>query len=135
MPQMTITRTGRSGKPTLHGNTAIPNAFSGSDVYVDPVLSTEGMSIVDVTFTPCARTHWHTHEKGQLLRVLAGSGWVCDKGEKPVKISKGDVVWCPAGTTRWHGADDESLMVHQATSFGAVEWGAEVADEEYKARK
>ena len=84
-----------------------------------------------MNFAPCARTYWHTHEKGQLLRVQAGSGWICDKGGKPTRIGVGDVIWCPPGTTHWHGAGDRSYMVHQASSFGGVEWLEEVKDEEY----
>jgi quercetin dioxygenase-like cupin family protein len=129
---MQISCNSRSGKPSIHGNKAIENAFTGNDVYIDPVLSTEGMSIVNVTFTPCARTHWHTHEKGQILRVVVGSGWVCDFGKQPVKINVGDVIWCPPGTKHWHGADNASYMCHQATSFGGVTWEEEVDDQEYE---
>lgn len=131
MPRMQFARSARSGAPSVHGNTAIPNAFSGSNVFIDPVIRTEDMSVANVNFAPCARTHWHTHGGGQLLTVLAGSGWVCDKGSEPVKLSVGDVVWCPPGTTHWHGADDKSYMVHQAVSFGSVEWREAVEDEEY----
>lgn len=91
----------------------------------------EHISIVTVMFTPCARTNWHTHEKGQFLRVVAGSGWVCDKGGDPQRLNVGDVVWCPPGTTHWHGADDGSYMVHMAVSHGKVDWLQPVTDEEY----
>jgi quercetin dioxygenase-like cupin family protein len=128
MPEMQFART---GAPSVHAPSTIPNAFTGNNVYIDPILRAEGISIGNVNFSPCARTNWHTHGGGQLLRVLAGSGWLCDKGGKPVKINVGDVIWCPPGTTHWHGADDGSYMVHQAVSLGSVEWGAEVGDEEY----
>jgi quercetin dioxygenase-like cupin family protein len=121
----------RTGAPSVHAPSAIPNAFTGNDVYIDPVLSAEGISIANVNFSPCARTHWHTHAGGQLLRVLAGSGWLCDEGREPVKINAGDVIWCPPGTTHWHGADDGSYMIHQAVSLGGVQWGAEIGDNEY----
>lgn len=130
---MQISRSG--SKPSIHGPSAIENAFTGGDVYIDPVHAAEGINVSNVNFAPCARTHWHTHAGGQLLTVIAGSGWVCDKGAKPVKISAGDVVWCPAGTTHWHGADEGSYMVHQAVSLGGVEWLEKVADEEYGKRR
>ena len=82
-----------------------------------------------------ARTYWHHHEGGQFLHVLAGSGWICDKGGRPQKITVGDVIWCPPGTTHWHGADDASYMVHQAVSHGKLEWRDEVGDEEYGQKK
>ena len=86
---------------------------------------------------PCcsARTYWHYHEGGQFLHVLAGSGWICDKGGRPQRITVGDVIWCPPGTTHRHGADDGSYMVHQAVSHGKVEWRDEVGVEEYEQKR
>ncbi|KAG9774091.1 hypothetical protein KCU88_g5549, partial [Aureobasidium melanogenum] len=80
MPQMQISRASRNGAPSIQGNKAIANAFTGNNVYIDPVLNAEGMSIANVTFMPGARTHWHTHEKGQILRVVTGSGWATSFG-------------------------------------------------------
>jgi quercetin dioxygenase-like cupin family protein len=110
--------------------------FTG-DVWADPILQApeKGISILNVMFTPCARTHWHTHELGQLLTVTAGSGWVCDKGEAPIKLNVGDMVWCPAGTTHWHGAAEGSYMLHTAATHGKMVWGEAVTDEEYKKAK
>ena len=125
---MTISRNARSGKPSFPGSDL--GTFTGS-VWVDPVLVAEGMSVGNVNFSPCARTHWHYHEKGQLLVVMVESGWVCNKGGVPQKINVGDVIWCPPGTTHWHGANDSSYMVHQAISHGKVEWYDAVGDEEY----
>ena len=117
-------------RQTLH----LGPTFTG-DVWADPVLTTEGINILNVMFTPGARTHWHTHEKGQMLTVTAGSGWVCDKGGKPQKLSVGDIVWCPPGTTHWHGADKGSYMVHTAATHGKMDWGEPVSDEEYNSAK
>jgi quercetin dioxygenase-like cupin family protein len=132
MPQMIIVRDSRAGKDSVHGSTM--NTFTG-DVWIDPVLASEGISVANVNFTPCARTHWHYHGGGQLLRVIAGSSWICDKGGEPQRINVGDVVWCPPGTTHWHGADDASYMVHQAVSHGKVEWYDAVSDEVYSKKR
>ena len=86
-------------------------------------------------FIYSARTHWHHHEGGQYLHVLVGSGWICDKDGRPQKITVGDVIWCPPGTTHWHGADDGSYMVHQALTHGKIEWLNEIEDEEYRQRR
>lgn len=91
-------------------------------------------SIATVTFTPGARTNWHWHERGQLLTVIKGNGWICDKGEKAKRLHEGDVVWCPPGTTHWHGADDAAELMHIAFSMGAVEWYEAVSDTEYQAK-
>lgn len=101
MPTMQFARAGRSGAPLLDGDTAMPGAFSGNNVFLDPVIRADNMSVANVNFAPCARTNWHTHAGGQLLTVLAGSGWICGRGEEPIRLSVGDVVWCPpTGTAR-----------------------------------
>ncbi|KAK3051574.1 hypothetical protein LTR09_007229 [Extremus antarcticus] len=101
------------------------------DVYLDKIHFDKANTIANVTFTPCARTNWHTHEHGQLIRVVAGSGWVCDRGDKPKRLRVGDTVWCPPGTEHWHGADDGAYMVHFVHAHGDVEWLEPVSDEEY----
>lgn len=106
------------------------NTFTG-EVWMDPIHSGPGITMVNVMFTPCARTHWHTHEGGQMLRVLAGSGWICDKGGEPRRLNVGDMVWAEPGTTHWHGGDDGSFMLHLAVSHGTTSWHEPVTDEEY----
>jgi len=91
-------------------------------------------SVSMVTFTPGAHTYWHWHERGQLLTVTKGSGWVCDRGGEPKRLKEGDVVWCPPDTTHWHGADDGSEMMHIAFSMGGVKWLEAVNDQEYAAK-
>ena len=67
--------------------------FTGS-VWGDPVMQrTDHVTIGNVFFSPGGRTHWHSHEMGQVLHVLAGRGWVCKDGEAPQVIRGGDVVW------------------------------------------
>lgn len=60
------------------------------------------MMLNHVFFTPGSRTFWHTHERGQILEVKMGSGWVCDRGGVPRKIGVGDIVVCDAGTEHWY---------------------------------
>ena len=44
--------------------------FTG-EVWGDPVLpETDGVLINNVFFAPGARTHWHTHDQGQILVVM-----------------------------------------------------------------
>jgi quercetin dioxygenase-like cupin family protein len=125
---MTIVRDSRApDKKTLR----LGPTFTG-DVWADPILSQPNITILNVMFTPCARTHWHTHEDGQLLTVTAGSGWICDKDGEPQKLNVGDIVWCPPGTTHWHGADKDSYMIHTAVTHGKMNWLDPVSEEEYK---
>ncbi|KAL3464583.1 RmlC-like cupin [Aspergillus heterothallicus] len=128
MPESIIFPGGSSSQPTIK----VSATFTG-DVYLDPVSITpgSGVAIGNVTFTPCARTHWHTHEGGQIIRVIAGSGWICDKGGVPRRLKTGDAVWAPPGTTHWHGADDGSVMTHFVVGIGETVWHEAVSDEEY----
>lgn len=109
-------------------------SFTG-DVYLDGVLSQDNTVIGNVTFTPCARTFWHHHAGGQILKVLAGAGWVCDQGGEPQRIKVGDTVWCPPGTVHWHGADAGSYMTHTAISLGKTEFREEVSAEDFAKAK
>ncbi|KAL3480873.1 RmlC-like cupin domain-containing protein [Aspergillus californicus] len=113
-----------------HKTIKVGPTFTG-DVFLDPIKIDPKVAIANVTFTPCARTYWHTHEEGQVIRVVAGSGWICDKGGEARRIKTGDVIWAPAGTTHWHGADDESLMSHFVVGLGKTTWLEAVTDEEY----
>ena len=91
-----------------------------------------------VTFTPGARTAWHTHPVGQTLYVVSGVGWVQKEGEAARVIRAGDVVVIGAGENHWHGAEAGHTMVHMAMQEAdeggsVVTWGKKVTDAEYGA--
>src|SRR5208282_2841213 len=50
--------------------------FTGEVFPYLTMAATDGVTINTVNFTPCARTYWHSHEKGQILIVVAGRGLV-----------------------------------------------------------
>ncbi|BCS30700.1 cupin domain-containing protein [Aspergillus puulaauensis] len=127
MPESTIIEGSSNGGNT----TSQPTATFTGNVYVDLIHKDDQAAIANVTFTPCARTHWHTHGQGQFLKVVAGAGWICDKGSQPRRIKTGDVIWAPAGTTHWHGADDGSILTHLVVGLGNTTWHDAVTDEEY----
>jgi quercetin dioxygenase-like cupin family protein len=105
--------------------------FTGAAYPYLTMPSTDGVVINTVNFTPGARTHWHKHERGQILQVLAGRGLIQSQGE-PVQILRaGDTVWVPPGETHWHGAAPDSFMTHTAISLGATEWADAVSDADY----
>jgi len=117
--------------------------FTG-EVWIDSVVDNSllggGARIqgAQVTFTPGARTNWHTHPVGQTLFVISGLGWVQLEGEPAQVIRPGDVVAIAAGENHWHGAEASHTMVHIALQEGdengvAVTWGKPVSDEEYPA--
>jgi quercetin dioxygenase-like cupin family protein len=107
--------------------------FTGR-VWADPVLGDEdGVVVVNVFFEPGARTHWHTHEVGQVLHVVAGAGWLQVRGGPGAPLTAGDTAHIPAGEEHWHGGTASTAMLHLAVSIGATEWLDAVSDEDYRA--
>jgi quercetin dioxygenase-like cupin family protein len=90
-------------------------------VFQDPVITAEAPSRLGgsvVTFTPGARTAWHSHPVGQTLFCLSGVGRICFKGEKPQVLNPGDTVNIPPDTM--HGEQGQGTA-----------WGTHVSDAEY----
>jgi len=105
------------------------------DVVVNPTAPSRAQAVY-VSFSPGARTNWHTHPVGQTLHVVSGVGWVQLEGEAARRIAAGDVVVIAPGENHWHGADATHTMVHlamqEADETGKnVVWGTPVTAEEY----
>jgi 4-carboxymuconolactone decarboxylase len=90
-----------------------------------------------VMFEPGARTAWHSHPRGQILIVTAGTGRVQRWGDPIEEIRQGDVVRIPAGEKHWHGAAPQASMTHIAITEHRdgtrVQWMERVSDEQYNA--
>jgi len=89
-----------------------------------------------VTFTPGARTNWHTHAVGQVLHVLSGVGRYQLEGEPVQMLLPGDTVIIPPKARHWHGGAPDSLMTHLALSETseageATTWLEPVSDADY----
>jgi quercetin dioxygenase-like cupin family protein len=116
-------------------NTASENrtsTFTGT-VWADVLLAGEpGVTVNNVFFTPRSRTYWHTHDVGQILQVIAGSGFVVTRDGKTEAIRAGDIAWIPAGEEHWHGGSPDSFLLHTATSIGTTNWLDEVSDADYE---
>src|SRR5262245_56427231 len=89
-------------------------------VYADPILSSPDAGLTSVLFTPGARTFWHYHERGQILVVLGGAGFVCTEDGEPQPLSAGDIVWAPPGERHWHGGGPDTFLSHLAISLGTT---------------
>ena len=104
------------------------------------MLSTEQVSIANVTFEPGCRNNWHIHHAdkggGQILLVTAGKGWYQEWGKKPRALKAGDVVNIPAEVKHWHGAAKDSWFTHIAVEVpaenGRTEWCEPVSEAEYE---
>lgn len=118
---------GPAGPPTEHRTAT----FTGA-VYADALLDGgEGAAVTSVFFAPGGRTHWHSHENGQVLHVLEGRGVVGTQGDTPRPIGPGDIVWAPPGELHWHGGGPDSMVLHLAISLGVTSWHGPVADDDY----
>jgi 4-carboxymuconolactone decarboxylase len=118
-------------------STAPAQNFSGS-VRVEMLYAPSGperTSAGTVSFSPGARTAWHTHPLGQTLIVTSGVGRVQRSGGPIEEIRAGDVVHIPPGVKHWHGAAPGSAMTHiaitEAMDGKAVDWLEQVTDTQY----
>ncbi len=113
--------------------------FTGT-VRIDPLFQAPDPAFVQgaqVTFSPGARTAWHTHPLGQTLIVTAGLGWAQRLGGPVEEIRPGDVVWFAPNEKHWHGATDTNAMTHiaiQEKQDGkVVDWLEQVTEADYHA--
>ena len=113
--------------------------FTGN-VRIDPLVQAPAparVSVVSVTFEPCARTAWHSHPLGQTLIVTAGCGLVQSWGDPVEKIRPGDVILSLPGEKHWHGATATTAMTHisivEQLDGKAADWMEKVSDEQYQA--
>ena len=127
--------------PFPKGNQAPVANFTGV-VYVSMLVKedlTFNCVSANVTFTPGARSHWHTHAAGQILLVTDGLGYYQEKGQPIRLLHKGEVVQAQPGVEHWHGASPKQAMTHISlnvnTEKGIVDWGRAVTDQEYASFK
>ena len=114
--------------------------FFVGDVYVDQRYQGTAPAAISgglVSFTPGARTAWHTHPLGQTLYVVSGVGRVQMAGAPVREIRPGDLVWIPAGVKHWHGAAPDITMTHLALAEQqdgkVVTWLEQVSEGDYRA--
>ncbi len=118
-------------------NTTYAKYFIGTS-YLN-MLTTEGVTIGNVTFEPGCRNNWHIHHAkeggGQILLVTGGRGWYQEWGQPARQLHAGDVVVIPAGVKHWHGAAKDSWFAHLAVEVPGVEtlneWLEPVDDSQY----
>jgi quercetin dioxygenase-like cupin family protein len=93
--------------------------------------------VVQVAFDPGARTAWHTHPHGQLLRISSGVARVQSAGSPVRELKAGDAVWFAPGERHWHGAALAVRMVHLAIQLAddqgvTTTWLEPVSEAEYQ---
>lgn len=120
-----------------------PEWFTG-DVWLDMIATpNEGdqrMSAALVRFAPGARTAWHSHARGQYLRVTQGVAVCGTRDGHVVEARSGETIYTPPGEEHWHGAAEDCWMEHIALYEAADDpaqsttWLEHVADEDYRRR-
>ncbi len=86
------------------------------------------VEVVAVFFEDGARTRPHVHSTDQVLVFLEGEGVVATETERRV-VKAGEVVWVPAGTWHWHGANKGRSCCHLSVKPpGPTDWNAPLRD-------
>lgn len=125
--------------PIGNPNNGFAQYFIGQS-YLAPV-SSEQVSMFNVTFEPGCRNNWHIHHAdmggGQMLICVGGRGWYQEWGKPARELHPGDIVNIPAGVKHWHGAASDSWFSHLAIEVEGEntfnEWLEPVDDDQYKA--
>ena len=125
-----------NSRPTTN---ASADYFTGT-VKMDPIVvapEPANVRALRVSFSPGARTNWHTHPLGQTLYVLSGVGRIQKRGEAIQEILPGDTVWIAPLEKHWHGAAPDQAMCHIAIQEELdgkqADWLEPVSDEQYQA--
>jgi quercetin dioxygenase-like cupin family protein len=132
------TMTTQIENPIFPKGEKLENGYFTGDAFLEPLLAKDKnneFAMGSVTFEQGARTNWHIHPKGQILIVTEGEGLYQEKGKPAQIIKKGDVVNIPENVEHWHGASENTKMVHIAiTNYKGEEnvtWLKPVTDEEF----
>ena len=130
---MKITRAGTA--KTTWGSS---ETFTGK-VRVEVCFSTDAPARAKgayVTFEPQARTNWHSHELGQTIIIVHGSGRVQRDGGPVEIVNVGDVVFFEPGEKHWHGGGLDSAMTHltvgEVLNGKSADWYEPVTDAQYE---
>ncbi len=127
-------------KPTVKNP---PEQFAGDvwlDVIAAPHTDDQRMTVATVRFAPGARTAWHSHARGQYLRVTAGVARFGDREGNILEVHPGETLYTPPGQEHWHAAGGEGFMEHIAMMESADDpsqsaiWAEHVSDEDLAGR-
>lgn len=103
--------------PTTPTTQNPPEQFVG-DVWVDPIASPQDAdqraTVVTVRFAPGARTAWHSHARGQFLRVTSGVARFGGRDGDVIEVHAGQTLYTPPGEEHFHAAANDGFMEHIA---------------------
>jgi quercetin dioxygenase-like cupin family protein len=129
-------------EPTAPSVKNPPEMFVG-DVWLDPIVAPhdadQRTTVGLVRFAPGARTAWHSHARGQYLRVTQGTGRFGTRDGQVLEAHAGQTVYTPPGQEHWHAAGPDSYMEHLAILESADDpattttWLEHVSDDDLQA--
>lgn len=124
-------------KPTVKNP---PEQFAGDvwlDVIAAPHTEDQRMTVATVRFAPGARTAWHSHARGQYLRVTQGVARFGDRDGNIIEVRQGQTLYTPPGQEHWHAASSDSFMEHLAMLESGDDpatttiWREHITDDDY----
>lgn len=108
-----------------------PNNFVG---LVTPHATTD-IRTNRYTFSPGARTNWHSHGDGQVLFAEKGRMRTQEQGKAVQEFAQGTTIRVEKDITHWHGALPGEPLTQVSVSFGPTKWMQKVTDQEYGAKR
>jgi quercetin dioxygenase-like cupin family protein len=115
--------------PAPAPSTLDPKNFTGG---VTP-KSLSDLRVARYTFDAGARTHWHSHEAGQVIVVESGRMRAQERGGTGREFAPRETYVVSPGVEHWHGALPGAPLTQVALSYGATRWMQPVTDAEYVA--
>ena len=120
-----------------------PEQFAG-DVWLDtiavPHTPDQRMVVATVRFAPGARTAWHSHARGQYVRVTQGVARFGDRDGNVFDVYPGQTIYTPPGEQHFHAAGGDGFMEHVAMIESADDpattttWLEHISDDDYAGR-
>lgn len=119
-----------------------PAAQFVGDVWFDAIAAPheadQRMVVGLVKFAPGARTAWHSHARGQYLRVTQGVARFGDRDGNIIEVHAGQTLYTPPGQDHWHASAPGSYMEHIAMFENAddpadtTDWKEHITEAEYQ---
>jgi quercetin dioxygenase-like cupin family protein len=95
--------------------------------------ATTDIRLLRYSFEPGARTHWHSHQGGQVIIVEQGRMRAQERGTAGKEFGPRETYVIAPGVAHWHGALPGEPLTQVALSYGMTTWMEKVSNEQYAA--
>lgn len=122
----------------LEEGTKAPNTHYLGEAWLNRLLNQSedlDFGITKARFKANSTLNWHKHASVQVLIVVEGEGYYQEKGKKPIRMKKGDIIKCPKNTEHWHASSKEQDVTYLALYGGnqPTTWTEVLTQETYDA--